>query len=142
MFFQGSFEADRKLRALAEKEQYDCLETNIFQFKDSCGWHQVPQGLQQTSHNRECFKPPCRYSWAKRATERDFEAHVAATPLTEPEVAEKARFDEMVRGQGALPLSNVSYAMVASAIKNEGMLCLAPAGCGKSVLLRQLKAVL
>ena len=32
--------------------------------------------------------------------------------------------------------------IAADAIGNEGMLCLAPAGCGKSVLLEQIKAIL
>ena len=54
---------------------------------------------------------------------------------------QKARFNQMIGGR-APPLSDTSYVMVASAIANEGMLCVGPAGCGKSVLLRQIKAVL
>ena len=35
-----------------------------------------------------------------------------------------------------------NFAIAASAIENEGMLCVGPAGCGKSVLLQQIKALL
>ena len=142
LFYQGPPEADRALRALAEAEQYEHIEANVFKFKEGSAWRQVPQCAQQSSHNRECFKPRLRLSWDTCDTERNLEARLAAKPLDGPELAEKARFNEMVSSGQALPLSDVSYAIVASAIANEGMLCLAPAGCGKSVLLRQIKAVL
>jgi len=42
----------------------------------------------------------------------------------------------------APPLTDTAFVILKSAIDKQGMLCVGPAGCGKSVLLRQIKAVL
>ena len=48
----------------------------------------------------------------------------------------------MLSSASVPPFSDVSFFIASFAIKNEGMLCLGPAGCGKSVLLKQIKTVL
>ncbi len=104
----------------------------------------MPQCDQQSSHGRECFKPRLRLSWDACVTEHYLEQRLATEPLDGPALEEKARFDLMIAscGQAVQPLSDVSYAILASAIANDGMLCVGAAGCGKSVLLKQVKAVL
>ena len=53
-------------------------------------------------------------------TERELEERVAAKPLDEPAMQQKAQFNQMIASQ-APPLSDVAYTMVASALANEGM---------------------
>ena len=77
----------------------------------------MPQCQQQSSYGRECFKPRLRLGWDTRITERYLEENLAEG-LDEPEREEKARFDEIISSSGALPLSDVQYAIVASAIAN------------------------
>ena len=114
----------------------------MFQFKENYGWYYVPQCDQPSSQNRECFKPRLRGEWFTNITEQSIEQHLATTPLDCKALEEKARFNSMVAAYGVHELSSVAYLIIANAIANEGMLCVSPAGCGKSVLLKQAKAVL
>ena len=50
----------------------------------------------------------------------------------------KTVYDGFISQAALPPLSDASFAIATDAIANEGMLCLAPAGCGKSVLLKQI----
>ena len=141
LFYTGPPEADKALRKLAGQEKYEHVLTNVFQFKEAC-MHQVPQQQQHSDTHRLCFKPKVREKWFSSVTEEAFEQYLAANPLDDKDLQEKARFNSMCAERGVPLLSSVSYVIVAHAIANGGMLCVAPAGCGKSVLLKQTKAVL
>ena len=148
LFYVGPPEADLALRALAEAEQYEHVGAMVYKFKQNNTWRQVPQCEQMSGRGRQCVKPRLRLRWDAADTERDIEEDLAENPFDEQALEERARYDEMISsssarsGQSLPPLSDVSFAIVASAIANEGMLCLGAAGCGKSVLLKQIKAVL
>ena len=148
LFYVGPPEADLALRALAEAEQYEHIDATVFNFKTNNTWRQVPQCEQMSGRGRQCVKPRLRLRWDAADTERDVEEDLAENPLDEQALEERARFDEMISssssrsGQSLPPLSDVSFSILASAVANKGMLCLGPAGCGKSVLLKQIQAVL
>ena len=100
---------------------------------------QMPQCDQQSSQGRECFKPRLRGEWDNSVTEHYLEQRLADTPLDCEALEEKARFNSMIAARGVHELSHVAYVIVASAIANSGMLYVSPAGCGKSVLLKQVR---
>ena len=115
---------------------------SVFQFKEA-SWRQVPQCEQQTSRGRECHKPRLRLKWDSDITEHFLETYMG--PLEAQELEQKALYDQLIRKTSDQPLpslSDASFAIAGYAIENEGMLCVGPAGCGKSVLLRQIKALL
>ena len=142
LFYAGPAEADLALRRLAEAEKYEHSMASVFQFKQA-SWRQVPQCEQRTSHGRECHKPRLRLKWDFDDKEQDLEKYLE--PLDAEALEQKALHDELIRktSDQALPLlSDVSFAIADAAIGNGGMLCLGAAGCGKSVLLQQIKALL
>jgi len=147
LFYTGPPEADLALRALAEAERYQHIDATVFDFKENNSWRQVPQ-CEQTSDRRQGDKPRLRRGWDAAVLERDVEQDAAELFLDEKSMEEKAKFDEWISsfaartGQPLPPLTNVSYLILSTALESEGMLCLGAAGCGKSVLLKQAKAVL
>ncbi len=79
-----------------------------------------------------------RLSWDFAAGEHDLEDDLAKEPLDAQALEHKASYDELIRKANAEssqclpPLSDVSFAIAANAIGNEGMLFLAPRAPGKA----------
>ena len=157
LFYTGPPEADLALRRLAEAEKYKHnKEASVFQFKQAT-WRQVPQCEQRTGHDRQCFKPRLRLGWDIAYSEQNVSNIIAehgGGELSKEAQEKKTLYDgfisqaneakskQGVAAEALPPLSDTSFVIAADAIGNEGMLCLAPAGCGKSVLLKQIRAIL
>ena len=142
LFYTGTKEAQSALKALANKERYRHIDATVFDFKPSL-WNRVPQ-CEQPSERRPGEKPRLRRGWDAAVLERDVEQDASTLFLDELATKEKKTFDEHIASFATPlpPLSNASYLIVSTALESEGMLCLGAAGCGKSVLLKQIKAVL
>ena len=133
LFYVGPPEADKALRELAEQEKYDLESTggqltNVFLFKENCKWQQVPQQQQLSVTKRQCNKPNVRNGWSDCLTEEAVEKYLASNALDDKDLETKARYNSMCAEQNVHLLSSVSYFIVAHAIANGGMLCVAPAG--------------
>ena len=134
LFYTGPPEADLALRKLAAAEHYEHSDASVYHFK-AATWRQVPQCKQLDGANRECFKPRVRQKWDNSLSERNLEQSMAQVLESDPESQEmKQIFDGFVaKAEGLPPLSNVSFGIATNAIFNHGMLCLGPAGTGKSI---------
>ena len=135
LFYHGPPEAHEALKKLAATEAYEHdADCKVYKFR-RCSWQHVPHSEQGTSHNKPSFKPPLRHVWDEDTCERDIEQRISTKGLEQVALDQKARWNKLIEGK-AQPLSDTSYFIVASAIGHEGMLCVGPAGCGKSVLLK------
>ena len=61
LYFVGPSDARQELEALCKSEQYDCIQSDVYQFKDALP-KEVPI-CSQRSGRRDCFKPPLRRDW-------------------------------------------------------------------------------
>ena len=141
LFYTGPEEADQALQTLAKAEKYAHNSADVFQFKQA-EWNDVPRCSQLSGQDRPCHRPNLRLDWEYDDTERSIEDGLAQYPLEEDEQKHRTRFNEILSASSVPLLSEVSFFIASFAIKNEGMLCLGAAGCGKSVLLKQIKTVL
>ncbi len=135
LFYTGPEEADRALQTLAKAEKYEHNSADVFQYKKAA-WNDIPQCSQLSGRDRPCHRPSLRLEWDFDDTERSIEEGLADYPFEEEELERRAQYDEMLSSSSVPPFSDVSFFIASCAIKNEGMLCLGPAGCGKSVLLK------
>ena len=140
LFYVAPPEAHAQLQQLALLEQYEHDEhCKVYKFK-KCRWQSVPSCAQGASDSKPAFKPRLRTHWDFEDCERDIEQRTLSRGLCEEQLNQKARWNELIEGKTP-PLSDAAFVMLANAIHHEGMLCVGPAGCGKSVLLKQFKAV-
>ena len=64
LYFVGPEDAVTTLKAICKDEQYDCIQRDVYQFKQVKEWKEVPICSQRDGKGRECFKPSIRRDWA------------------------------------------------------------------------------
>ena len=138
LYFVGPEAAVQALKAICAREQYDCIQRPVYQFKEANQWKAVPICSQRDGRGRECFKPPIRRGWA-RLEEGEERLKATVAHLWEEEAEQRTQ--EVIKlCDGKLAESQAH--IVLTAVGNEGAQIIGPPGSGKSQMIKALKAFL